>query len=127
MFNAALHYALDLRRALEEAARVVVSGGRIAILDSPFYRTAEEGGAMVAEKKAEALLRFGERADVLTAPPFVEYLTAERLEEASGGLGLRWRHHRVRYPLAYELRPLIARLRRRRPPSRFDLWETTVP
>jgi len=127
VFNAALHYALDLRRALEEAARVVLSGGRIAILDSPFYRTAEEGEAMVAEKKAEALLRFGERADALTAPAFIEYLTAERLEEASSGLGLHWRHHRVRYPLAYELRPLIARLRRRRPPSRFDLWETTVP
>lgn len=127
VFNAALHYALDLRRVLEEAARVVLSGGRIAILDSPFYRTAEEGEAMVAEKKAEALLRFGERADALTAPAFIEYLTAERLEEASSGLGLHWRHHRVRYPLAYELRPLIARLRRRRPPSRFDLWETTVP
>jgi len=127
VFNASLHYALDLRRVLEEAARVVVSGGRIAILDSPFYHTAEEGEAMVAEKKAEARLRFGERAGVLTALPFIEYLTAERLEEASSGLGLRWRRHRVRYPLAYELRPLLARLRRRRRPSRFDLWETTVP
>jgi len=127
VFNAALHYALDLRRALEEAARVVVAGGRIAVLDSPFYRKAEDGEAMVREKKAGAHLRFGEHADVLTAPPFIEYLTVERLEEASSGLGLRWRCHRVRYPLAYELRPLIARLRRRRPPSRFDLWEATVP
>nr|PZN91622.1 MAG: hypothetical protein DIU52_01395 [bacterium] len=127
VFNAALHYALDLRRTLEEAARVVVAGGRIAILDSPFYREAVHGEAMVREKRAEARLRFGARADVLTAPPFIEYLTADRLEEASSGLGLRWRRRRVRYPLAYELRPLIARLRRRRPPSRFDLWEATVP
>ena len=127
VFNASLHYALDLRRALEEAARVLRSGGRIAILDSPFYRRAEDGEAMVAEKRARAPEIFGERAEVLAAPRFIEYLTAERLEEASRGLGLRWRHHRVAYPLGYELRPLIARLRRRRPPSRFDLWEATVP
>ena len=45
---------------------------------------------------------------------------------ASRGLGLAWRRHRVRYPLWYELRPLVARLRGRRAPSRFDLWEATV-
>ena len=59
--------------------------------------------------------------------PFVEFLTRRRLEDASAGLGLRWRRHRVLYPLAYELRPLLARLRRRRPPSRFDLWQSPVP
>ena len=82
---------------------------------------------MVAEKRRHASARFGDRAGDLVALPFVEYLTRERLAEASAPLGLRWRRHRVRYPLAYELRPLIALLRRRRTPSRFDLWECTVP
>ena len=38
-----------------------------------------------------------------------------------------WRRHRVLYPLWYELRPLVARLKRRRRPSRFDLWTARVP
>jgi SAM-dependent methyltransferase len=127
VFNASLHYALDLAATLREAARVVRPGGRIAILDSPFYRRAADGEAMVAEKRHHAAARFGEHADALVALPFIEYLTRERLDEASAPHGLRWRRHRVRYPLSYELRPLIALLRRLRTPSRFDLWECTVP
>ena len=127
VFNAALHYALDLRATLAEAARAVRPGGRIVILDSPFYRRARDGDAMVAEKRRHVAARFGDRADALTALPFIEFLTAEGLADASAPLGLRWRRHRVRYPLSYEARPLIAFFRRRRPPSRFDLWESSVP
>ncbi|MFW6201425.1 MAG: class I SAM-dependent methyltransferase, partial [Gemmatimonadota bacterium] len=70
VFNASLHYALDLRTALAEAARVVAPGGRVAILDSPFYRSNDAGDAMVAEKRERAADRFGERADALTALSF---------------------------------------------------------
>lgn len=123
VFNAALHYALDLPTALAEAARAVAPGGRVVILDSPFYDSAEDGDAMVEEKRRTAVARFGSRSADLMAPPFIEYLTPDRLRDASTGLGLTWRCHRVRYPLRYELRPLVARLRGRRRPSRFDLWE----
>lgn len=127
VFNASLHYALDLAATLREAARVTRRGGRIAILDSPFYHRGEDGEAMVAEKRRHAAERFGGHADALVALPFIEYLTRARLDEASAPLGLRWTRHRVRYPLAYELRPLIAKVRGRRTPSRFDLWECIVP
>jgi SAM-dependent methyltransferase len=125
-FNASLHYATDLARALGEARRVARAGGRVAILDSPFYRRDADGRAMVAEKRRDAAARFGARADVLLGVPSVEYLTPARLAAASAGLGLTWRRRRVAYPLWYELRPLAARLRGRRAPSRFDLWESTV-
>lgn len=127
VFNASLHYALDLAVVLSEAARVLRPGGRIAVLDSPFYAREEAGAAMVREKRAEAEGRFGERAGPLLGPAFVEFLTPRRLARASRGLHLRWRRHRVRYPLGYELRPLAARLARRRPPSRFDLWVARGP
>ena len=127
VFNASLHYALDLAATLREAVRAVRPGGRIAILDSPFYRRAADGEAMVAEKRRHAAERFGERADALVSLPFIEYLTRARLAEASAAPGLRWTLHRVRYPLGYERRPIVAFLRRRRAPSRFDLWECTVP
>ena len=126
VFNASIHYAQRLESVLAEAARVARPGGRIAILDTPFYTTAHAGDAMVAEKHAQARDRFGARADDLLAMPAVEYLTRASLLRASADLSLTWRRHAVRYPLWYEARPLIATLLRRRTPSRFDLWETTV-
>jgi SAM-dependent methyltransferase len=122
IFNAALHYATELAATIAEAARVTRPGGAIVILDSPFYVREQDGLAMVREKHAEAAERFGRRADTLLAPEFIEFLTRERLATASA---LVWRRHRILYPLWYELRPLLAALRRRRPPSRFDLWVAT--
>jgi SAM-dependent methyltransferase len=127
VFNASLHYAEDLGATLGEARRVARVGARIVVLDSPFYASEAHGEAMVREKRANAERGFGARAPVLLAMPFVEYLTRERLADASRGLRLGpWRRHRVRYPLWYELRGVRALLRGERPPSRFDLWESVA-
>jgi SAM-dependent methyltransferase len=124
IFNASLHYAQDLARVMREAARVTRAGGVIVILDSPFYSRDEDGAAMVAEKHAQGRDRFGARADVLLAQNFIEYLTREKLAAATPNLV--WSRRRVLYPLWYEMRPLIARLKGNRTPSRFDLWTATV-
>jgi len=127
VFNAALHYATDLGTTLAEAARATRRGGVLVILDSPFYAKDAQGAAMVAEKHAHAAERFGDRAQSLLALPHIEYLTAARLREASAPLGLAWRRRRVIYPIWYELRPLAARLRGARMPSRFDIWTVQIP
>jgi hypothetical protein len=102
-------------------------GARVVVLDSPFYASDADGEAMVREKRANAEREFGARAATLLAVSFVEFLTRERLAQASRGVRLGpWRRHRVRYPLWYELRGLRARLRGERPPSRFDLWESVA-
>lgn len=126
VFNASLHYALDLPRVLGEATRSVAPGGRIAVLDSPFYARDADGERMVEEKHRSAPATFGDLADDLVGLPFVEYLTRNRLEAASAASGLTWRRHRVRYPLRYEARPLTARLLGKRAPSRFDVWEASA-
>jgi SAM-dependent methyltransferase len=127
VFNASLHYAEDLARALAEARRVMRPTGRIVVLDSPFYTSAKHGDEMLRAKRADAQRRFGARAEALMALAVVEYLTRERLADASRGLGLRpWRRYRVLYPLWYELRAVRAVLRGERPPSRFDVWETVA-
>jgi len=127
VFNAALHYATDFAATVAEAARLTRPGGLIAILDSPFYRRDRDGEAMVAEKHRQATGRFGDAAATLLGLPFIEYLTRDRLADASAAAGLAWQRHRVRYPMWYELRPVIALLRSRRPPSRFDIWWARRP
>ncbi len=126
VFNAAIHYSSSLAQTIAEAARVTFPGGCVVILDSPFYRRASDGERMVAEKRETARRTWGERAAELLALPAIEYLTATRLAEASAPCGLSWRRHRVWQPLWYELRPLVALVRGRRHPSRFDLWEAVV-
>lgn len=121
LFNASLHYATGLAAVLREAQRVTRAGGSIAILDSPFYRREADGFAMVEEKRE----RFGSRAGALMALPFIEFLTRERLGEAAPEL--IWKRHRVSYPLAYELRPVVAAIAGKRRPSRFDLWVAERP
>lgn len=126
VFNASLHYALDLRVALAEARRMTKVGGGIAVLDSPFYARDADGERMVEEKRGDAATQFGARARALTSLPFVEFLTGARLDDASRSLELSWRRIAVRYPLWYEVRPMVARLRGARAPSRFDLWHAVV-
>ena len=127
VFNAALHYAEDLGAALGEARRVARVGARIVVLDSPFYRNAEDGEAMVQEKRRNAEHTFGDRTSTLLALAFIEYLTPQRLADASRHARLGpWRRHRVRYPLWYELRGVRALVRGERTPSRFDLWESVA-
>jgi SAM-dependent methyltransferase len=126
VYNASLHYAIDLAATMAEARRVARRGSSIVILDSPFYAHEADGEAMVIEKRRNARRQFGARADALMALPFIEFLTAERLGQASAALGIAWWRYRVRYPLWYEMRPVVAWMRGARAPSRFDLWEGVV-
>ncbi|MFI5120535.1 MAG: class I SAM-dependent methyltransferase [Thermoanaerobaculia bacterium] len=122
VFDASLHLAEHLGNALAEAARATAAGGRVAILDSPFYASAASGEAMAEEKRRETARIFRDLAGDLLALTPVEYLTREILGRAAAPAGLSFEKSRVRYPLSYETRVWKARLLGRREPSRFDLW-----
>lgn len=51
IFNASLHYALNLNAVIAESVRVLAPGGEILVVDSPFYRHREDGELMVRQRE----------------------------------------------------------------------------
>lgn len=124
VFNASLHYSSDYAATLREALRVLRPGGSLVILESPIYRHEESGRRMVAERHADFERRFGTRSDAL---PSIEYLTWDRLRDLSRELGLHWQRVSTWYGWRWALRPWVARLKRKREPSRFVILTARRP
>lgn len=122
VFNASLHYSPDPEATLAEALRVLAQRpeARLVVMDSPLYRRRSDGEAMVAERKAAYRARYGFASDALGS---AEFLVDAELAALGRMLGIRWRVHRPWYGLGWALRPVRARLRRRRAPARFALLE----
>lgn len=70
VFNASLHYAGNVRSALCEAARVVRSGGLLAVLDTPVFADPKAGRLMVSEFAEHAQKSLGLPAADQEGPGF---------------------------------------------------------
>jgi len=124
IFNASLHYSTDYARTLREALRVLRPGGNIVILETPVYKKEASGQRMVEERHAAFLKRYGTRSDSV---PSIEYLTWPRLADLARELNLKWKIARPWYGLQWAMRPWMARLKRKREPSRFPILRARKP
>jgi SAM-dependent methyltransferase len=118
VFNASFHYTEDAVASLREALRCVRRGGTVVISDTPWYSHEDSGKRMLAERNTSYLRDYGTPADALAT---LGYLTDERLRRMEDALSIHWSVHRPWYGLAWDMRPLMAKLRGRREPSRFRL------
>ncbi len=118
IFNASFHYATNYELTLVEALRVLESGGRVAIMDSPVYRSVSSGEEMVREREAAFRSKYGFASNSL---PNENFLTYDRLQDLGHRLSLSWEFIRPYYGLCWALRPWRARLRGRREPASFLL------
>jgi SAM-dependent methyltransferase len=118
VFNASFHYSIDYERTLAETLRCLRRPGYVIVADSPFYSADESGRKMVEEKRRGFEQRFGFRSDSIRSR---EYLTSEALQELAQRLGLRWSVLKPWYGMNWALRPMKARLSRRREPAKFYL------
>jgi ubiquinone/menaquinone biosynthesis C-methylase UbiE len=116
IFNSSIHYSTDYRRTLAEARRCLRTSGRIVIMDSPIYERTEHGEQMRTERHAQFERVYGFRSD---AVPSIEYFDEATLNALASELNIEWRRSQPWYGLAWALRPWKARLRARRPPSKF--------
>lgn len=120
VFNASFHYSSDYTRTLAEVRRVLAPGGRVVILDTPVYRQKAHGERMRSERQQFFERQYGFRSEALHS---IEFLDEPALADLARELHLRWAVHRPWYGLAWHLRPLRAKLRGQRPPSRFWILE----
>jgi SAM-dependent methyltransferase len=121
IFNASFHYAENYQTVLQEALRCVKEGGRVIIADTPWYSTDKSGERMLAERQAAFKQRYGTASNSI---PSLEYLTDQRLHELEKTLNIRWEKISPNYGLQWAMRPLLAKLRGKREPSRFRIYST---
>lgn len=121
VFNASFHYVENYEASLREALRCVKAGGLVIIGDTPWYTSEESGMQMLAERRAPFLQDHGVAADSVAS---LGYLTDARLRRMENGLSIHWQVHRPWYGLRWAMRPLMAKLRGRREPSKFRLYVT---
>lgn len=121
IFNASFHYSEDYAVTLREAFRCVRKGGTVILSDTPWYSCEESGRQMVYERRAAFSQRYGTASDSIRS---LEYLTDERLRILEQHLSIRWTIHSPRYGFKWAMRPLVAKLRNRREPSRFRIYVT---
>jgi SAM-dependent methyltransferase len=120
VFNASFHYSADYARTLSEVRRCLQPDGRVVILDSPVYRLPEHGEAMRSERQRLFERQYGFRSEALGS---IEFLDEPTLGVLSQALNLTWTIHKPWYGVAWHMRPVVARIKHRRPPSRFWILE----
>ncbi len=123
IFNASFHYSENYEKTMAEALRCVRNGGMVVIADSPWYGDEWSGLRMLEERRALFIQRYGFPSDALRS---LEFLTDQRLRAIERRLPVRWHTHAPYYGIRWHLRPLLARLRRARKPSRFRIYSAKV-
>jgi SAM-dependent methyltransferase len=123
IFNASFHYSEDYVTTFAEALRCTRPGGLIVIADTPWYSRDESGRKMVNERRAHFIARYGFASDAI---PSREYLTDHDLELLRDRFAIEWRLYTPYYGVRWSLRPLLAKLQRRREPSRFRIHVAEV-
>ncbi len=119
VFNASFHYAESYESSLREAFRCVKTQGRVIICDTPWYSKDESGMQMVAQRQRNFMKHYGTASNSIIS---CEYLTDERLLSLEERLSIRWVRYTPYYGIAWQMRPLIARLKKQREPSQFRIY-----
>lgn len=105
IFNSSLHYSNNVRRTMKQALGVLVAGGRIVVVDTPYYRREIDGHRMLAQWHADKQ----HPHDQSETSPMQGFLTPAAIARLCSQLGLEART--LRPPAAW--RAAAAALRSR--------------
>jgi len=123
IFNSSFHYSENYEKTFAEALRCTRRSGTVLIADTPWYSDEVSGRRMLEERRAFFVKRFGFPSDELKS---LEYLTDQRLDDLEKRFYICWQIHEPYYGMRWQMRPLLAKLRRSRQPSRFRIYVARV-
>jgi SAM-dependent methyltransferase len=121
IFNSSFHYSENYEKTFAEALRCTRRSGTVLIADTPWYSDEQSGRRMLEERRAFFVKRFGFPSDELKS---LEYLTDQRLDDLRKRFYIQWQIHEPYYGMRWQMRPLLAKLRSKRKPSRFRIYAT---
>jgi hypothetical protein len=98
-------------------------GGAIIIADTAWYSREESGEEMLAERRKSFVARYGFPSDGIRS---LEYLTDRRLASLEREFGIHWQTYTPFYGWRWAMRPFLAKLKRKREPSRFQIYVAEV-
>jgi SAM-dependent methyltransferase len=119
IFNSSFHYSENYEQTFAEALRCVRGRGTVLIADTPWYSDEWSGLRMLEERRTLFIKRYGFPSDELKS---LEYLTDQRLRALEQRFHIQWQTYKPYYGMRWQMRPLLARLRRARKPSRFRIY-----
>src|ERR1700689_2336810 len=124
IFNSSFHYSENYEKTLAEALRCARKDGMVLIADTPWYRDEQSGAKMLEERRAAFIKHYGFPSDALKS---LEFLTDRRLVDLGHRFHIQWETHEPYYGIRWHMRPLVAKLRGSRTPSRFRIYAAKVP
>lgn len=119
VMNASLHYSPDPAHTLHEAARLLVPGGTLVVMDSPMFESTADGEAMVADQLEVLRTKYSIARPVR---PGVGFLTFDGLQRFAASIGRKARFFASRGPVGWRLRRALSSYRLGRPPASFGVW-----
>jgi SAM-dependent methyltransferase len=119
VFDASLHYATEPAAVVEEARRMLATGGAIAVVDSPMFADERDGEAMVRDKRRHLRKAHGLKEDLSTG---IGYLTFGWLERTARAGGLSGRFVPSRGPWVWRVKRRLSRRSIGREPAAFGVW-----
>ncbi len=117
IFNASLHYSANPIATLGNAAKTLVDGGTLVVMDSPVFVRDADGQRMLAERQQSFADRIGRPVEWGAG-----YLTVDGLARAASEAGLILRRIPSRGGPRWAVKRWLAGRKLRRQPASFGIW-----
>jgi SAM-dependent methyltransferase len=121
IFNASLHYSANPTATLSNAARTLVNGGTLVVMDSPVFVDDADGQRMLAERRQGFADRIGRPLDWGAG-----YLTVDGLARAAAEAGRTLQRIPSRGGPGWAVKRWRAGRKLRRQPASFGVWSLAV-
>lgn len=120
IFNASLHYSLNMEETLHKVRKMLRSEGRIFVIDSPTFSSDQSGQVMVREHIDHLRQSHGLHEII---QPGAGYLTVNKMMEFGKTLNIAFRFYQSNGPFLWEIKRWWTGVKGKREPARFGVWE----